>query len=147
MSGSFFSFYMKKGEISHIGKIIDITPEITTVEIISESACSQCHARGLCGASEEVAKHIKVRTNKYDTHVVGETVSVCLGKSLGLKAVLISYVIPVIILMILVVSLSVIWDSDWLIGLVTLAGVACYYGILFLFRDKLAGQYEFYITK
>jgi len=138
---------MKKGEISHVGKIISITPEMTTVEIISESACSQCHARGLCGASEEVAKHIKVKTNPYAQHQVGETVRVCLGKSLGLKAVLISYVIPVIILMILIVSLSIIWESEWLIGLVTLLGVAVYYVVLYFFRDKLAGQYEFYITK
>lgn len=136
---------MKKDEISHVGKIIAITPEVTTVEILSESACSQCHARGLCGASEEVAKHIRVRTVPGSKDSVGDTVRVCLKKSLGMKAVMLSYVIPVIILMILVVSLSVVCESDWLVGLVTLAGVAAYYGILYLMRDRLDGEYEFYI--
>ncbi|MBQ0043952.1 MAG: SoxR reducing system RseC family protein [Bacteroidales bacterium] len=136
---------MKKDEISHVGKIIAITPEVTTVEIISESACSQCHARGLCGASEEVAKHIRVRTVPDSGNAVGDTVRVCLKKSLGMKAVMLSYVIPVIILMIFVVSLSVLFESDWLVGLVTLAGVAAYYGILYLMRDRLDGEYEFYI--
>ena len=136
---------MKKDEISHVGKVISVTPETTTVEIISESACSQCHARGLCGASEEVAKHIRVRTLPGFEHNVGDTVRVCLKKSLGMKAVALSYVIPVIILMILVVSLSVVWESEWLIGLVTLAGVAAYYGVLYLMRDRLDGEYEFYI--
>jgi len=134
-----------KQEISHVGRIIDINPEFTTVEIISESACSQCHAKGLCGASEEVAKHIKARTDRFVEHHVGETVRVCLKKSLGMKAVLISYVIPVIILMILVVSLSLVFESDWYVGLFTLAGVAIYFCILYLFRGRLAAEYEFYI--
>ena len=76
---------------------------------------------------------------------MGETVRVCLGKSLGLKAVLVAYVIPVIILMIIVVSLSFVTESDWLVGAATLGGVAVYFGILYLLRDRLAGEYEFYI--
>ena len=45
---------MKKNEIQHTGEIIDITPDFTTVKIIASSACSGCHAKSLCGMSEDI---------------------------------------------------------------------------------------------
>ena len=53
----------KKNEITHRGKIIEITPDFTTVQIIVSSACSSCHAKGLCGMSEDEEKVIMVPTD------------------------------------------------------------------------------------
>jgi positive regulator of sigma E activity len=58
---------------------------------------------------------------------------------------LISYVIPVVILLILIVTLSSLGKSELLTGLVSVGGVAIYYFMVYLFRDRLAGKYEFYI--
>ena len=55
----------KKNEIIHDGKIIEITPDFTSVEIVSSSACSSCHATGLCGVSEEQETVIMVPTAPY----------------------------------------------------------------------------------
>ena len=74
---------MKK-EIYHDGKIIEITPEFTSVEIISSSACSQCHAKGLCGFSEEESKVVMVPTSPYTERKVGDTVTLALKQALGL---------------------------------------------------------------
>ena len=68
---------MKKNEITHKGKITDITPDFTTVEIIASSACSSCHAKGLCGMSEEQEKIIMLPTDPYATHQVGDEVEIC----------------------------------------------------------------------
>ena len=57
----------KKNEITHVGKIIEMTPEFTTVEIMVSSACSECHAKGLCGMSEEQEKVITLPTDPYST--------------------------------------------------------------------------------
>ena len=97
---------MSKNEISHKGVIKSITPELTTVEILSTSACAECHAKGMCGMSESKVKEISVPTDPYSVHEVGDEVQVMLKKSMGLKAVWISYVIPLFILMILILSLS-----------------------------------------
>ena len=43
-------------EISHRGKVVSITPEITRVEIVSESACGACHAKGLCSLGDAKVK-------------------------------------------------------------------------------------------
>lgn len=135
---------MKK-EIYHDGKIIEITPEFTSVEIISSSACSQCHAKGLCGFSEEESKVVMVPTSPYTERKVGDTVTLALKQTMGLKAVWISYVIPLIILMILVLSLSSVIDNEVWTGLTAIGGVALYYLFIWLLRDKLKNEFVFYI--
>lgn len=132
-------------EIRHEGKIIEITPEFTSVEIISSSACSQCHAKGLCGFSEEESKVVMVPTSPYAERKVGDTVVLALKQTMGLKAVWISYVIPLIILMILVLSLSSVIGNEIFTGLAAIGGVALYYLVIWLLRDRLKNEFVFYI--
>ncbi|MBQ6710121.1 MAG: SoxR reducing system RseC family protein [Bacteroidales bacterium] len=135
----------KKNEIIHDGKIIEITPDFTSVEIVSSSACSSCHAKGLCGMSEEQEKVIMLPTDPYSEYAVGDDVKVATKMTMGLKAVWISYVIPLAILMILILSLSSVIGNEFLMGGVAIAGVAVYYFFIWLFRDRLSDQFEFYI--
>ena len=134
-------------EISHTGKIVEITPDFTTVEIVSSSACSSCHAKGLCGMSEDKIKTIMVPTDPYASYSVGDEVNVLLKKTMGLKAVWISYVIPLAILMILILSLSAVTVHEAYAGLGAVAGVALYYLVIYLFRDKLSKDFVFYIKE
>ena len=135
----------KKNEIVHAGKILEITPDFTTVQIIVSSACSSCHAKGLCGMSEEEEKVIMLPTDPYATYNVGDEVQVCTKMAMGLKAVWISYVIPLAILMILILSLSRVIGNEYLTGLGAIAGVALYYFGIWLFRDRLSNEFVFYI--
>ena len=135
----------KKNEIVHSGKIIEITPDFTTVEIIVSSACSSCHAKGLCGMSEDEQKLISLPTDPYSEHAVGDEVKVCTKMSMGLKAVWISYVIPLMILMILILSLSAVLKSEVVVGLASVCGVAVYYLVIWLLRDRLNNEFVFYI--
>ena len=136
----------KKNEIAHTGKVIDVTPDFTTVEIIASSACSSCHAKGLCGMSEEQEKIIMLPTDPYATHQVGDEVEICTKMTMGLKAVWISYVIPLAVLMILILSLSGIFENEAFRGLVAIAGVGLYYLVIWLFRDRLSDEFVFYIA-
>ena len=135
----------KKNEIVHSGKIIEITPDFTTVEIIVDSACSGCHAKSLCGMSEEQEKLISLPTDPYATYAVGDVVKVCTKMSMGLKAVWISYVIPLMILMILILSLSSVIGNEVVRGLVAIGGVGVYYLVIWLLRDRLQDEFLFYI--
>ena len=135
----------KKNEIVHSGKIIEITPDFTTVEIVVDSACSGCHAKSLCGMSEEQEKLISLPTDPYANHAVGDIVKVCTKMSMGLKAVWISYVIPLMILMILILSLSSVIGNEVIRGLVAIGGVGAYYLVIWLLRDRLQNEFLFYI--
>ena len=137
---------MKKNEITHTGKILEITPDFTTVQIVVSSACASCHAKSLCGMSEDEEKVIMLPTDPYATYNVGDEVQVYTKMSMGLKAAWISYVIPLAILMILILSLSFVIDNEFLRGGVAIAGVGVYYFIIWLFREKLSDQFEFYIN-
>ena len=139
--------FMLKNEISHIGRVKEMTPESTVVEIISSSACSACHAKGLCGVSEEKVKEIEVPTDPYATWNVGDEVRVMLRQTMGLKAVWISYVIPLLILMILILTLSAVKLHEALVGLVSVCAVAVYYLVIYLMKDRLAKDFVFYLKE
>ncbi len=136
-----------RDEIAHDGKIVEITPEFTSVEIIASSACSSCHAKGMCGVSEEERKVIMLPTDPYASWEEGDNVRVFMKKSMGLKAVWISYVIPLAVLMILILSLSPVIGNEPLRGLAAIAGVSVYYLFVWLFRDRLADEFVFYIKE
>ena len=137
----------KKDEIAHEGRIVEINPEFTTVEILSSSACASCHAKGLCGMSEEEKKLIMVPTDPYTVYEEGAIVDVMTKKSMGLKAVWISYVIPLLILLILILSLSPVIGNEAYTGLAAIGGVALYYFIIWLIRDRLENEFVFYIKQ
>ena len=135
----------KKNEIVHSGRVVEITPDFTTVEIIVSSACSSCHAKGICGMSEDEQKLFSVPTDPYSSYNVGDEVQVCTKMTMGLKAVWISYVIPLLILMILILTLSAVIGNEIITGLVSIGGVAVYYLIIWLLRDRLQSEFVFYI--
>ncbi len=135
----------RKNEIAHTGRILEIDQDFTTVQIIVSSACSACHAKGLCGMSEDEEKVIMVPTDPYSEYKAGDEVKVKTKMSMGLKAVWISYVIPLAVLMILILSLSSVFENEYLCGLLAVAGVAVYYFGIWLFRDRLSNEFVFYI--
>lgn len=136
----------KKNEIVHSGKIIEINPDFTTVEIMVSSACSECHAKGLCGMSEMEEKVIMVPTDPYEPRKIGDIVQVKTKMTMGLKAVWISYMIPLAVLMILILSLSAVIENEFLRGGIAIAGVGLYYFVIWLLKDRLSDQFEFYIN-
>ena len=138
-----------KNEIKHRAKVLEMTPDFTTVEIVVSSACSECHAKGLCGISEEEQKVISLPTDPYAAYNVGDEVDLCTKMTMGMKAVWISYVIPLVVLMILILSLSNAFSAsehnEVIAGLGAVAGVAVYYFVIWLLRGKLKNEFVFYI--
>lgn len=134
-------------EISHAGRIIGITPSVTTVEIVSESACSACHAKGLCGVSESKTKTVQVPTRGWDSFKVGDEVSVVLKASMGHKAVWIAYVAPLAVLMAVILGTSGLGMGELVSGLTALGAVAAYYFVVWLFKARLKSEYIFNIIR
>lgn len=132
-------------EISHRGRIVSITPEVTTVQIVSESACSACHAKGLCSLGDSTVKEVELPTRGWDNYQVGDEVSVALQASMGHKAVWLAYVLPLVLMAAaLLVTLSA-GGSELLAGGVAIAAVALWYAVLWLLRDRLRNEYIFNI--
>lgn len=134
-------------KITHKGRVIEVTRDKVSVEIISQSACSACHAASLCSMSEAVRKIVEVPVYQNAEYIVGEEVDVLLAPSMGLKAVLLAYVLPLVVLVVLCVSLSFTSLGELYVGLAGLGAVAVYYMILYLIRGRFEKEYVFTIEK
>ena len=88
-----------------------------------------------------------VRGSEENSGDVGEEVELVLQEATGMKAVLLAYVIPLLILLILCVSLSYVNMNELYAGLAGLAGVLVYYLVLYLVRNRISGDYVFRIRK
>ncbi|MCF0164002.1 MAG: SoxR reducing system RseC family protein [Bacteroidales bacterium] len=136
--------------VEHEGVVKEVGENVIKVEIVSKSACSACHAKSMCSMSDQKEKIIEI---PYSIESLvqdikqGDKVNVVLQSSLGLKAVFISYVIPLIILMILIVTLPKVGLDELMTGVCSLAGVAVYYLFVLMFRNKLERIFTFSIEK
>ena len=132
-------------EISHRGRIVAITPEVTTVEIVSESACAACHAKGLCSLGDSTVKQVELPTRGWDNYSVGQEVNVVLKATMGLKAVWLAYVIPLLIMVAALLGALAAGGSELLAGLLAIGAIALYYLVIWLLRGRLRNEYIFNI--
>ena len=137
----------RENNISHRGRVVEITPELTSVEIISEVACASCHAKGLCGLGESKAKLVQLPTSPYLNLAPGDEVEVLLSASMGHKAVWIAYVIPCFLLIAVLLILTSTPMGELVGGLCAIASVLLYYFAVWLFRGRLRNEYIFKIKK
>lgn len=134
-----------KEEVNHKGKVIKMTPQLTTVAILQHGACSACHAAGLCGMADIAEKAVEVPTDPYASYGVGDEVEVVLKASMGMKAVWLAYFIPLLVLLAVILGLIGLGVAEVPAGLGGIGAVAVYYLLLYLLRDKLKNEYVFTI--
>ena len=131
--------------IEHRGVITSIADHKVSVMILQQSACSSCHAKGACMAADSKEKMVDItdHTGKYK---VNDLVTVVGQKSIGYRAVLWAFVIPIIILVsILVVSISV-WNlGEIKAALAAIISLVPYYAMLYLLRNRMANSFVFTI--
>ncbi len=137
----------EKKSVSHRGTIIEITEGNIKVEIINKSMCSACHAKGFCSAGDSKEKVIDVAYSNNGEYALGDEVEVVMKRSMGFKAVWISYVIPLAILLIFLLTLQGLGLRELHAGLLSALAVALYYLVVYLFRGKLADKFVFTIAK
>ena len=134
-----------KEAVTHKGKVVKMTPQVTTVAILLHGACSECHAAGLCGMGDMAEKLVEVPTDPYAFYGVGDEVEVLLKASMGMKAVWLAYFIPLLVLLAVVLLLSALHVGEVVTGVCALLAIGLYYLLLYLFRDKLKNEYIFTI--
>ena len=134
-----------KEQVMHTGKVVSMTPQSTVVQIVSHSACSECHAASVCGMSEFVEKAIEIPTDPRAPYQVGDEVKVVLKATMGLKAVWIAYFLPLVVLLAVALGLMALGAGEVVSGLAGIAAVGVYYFVIWLLRDRLRNEYVFSI--
>ena len=134
-------------EIRHAGRVVGVSGSQIKVQILTQTACSGCQAKAVCGASDGKTRIIPVRRPDDGSIAVGDEVNVIIRQGQGFKAVLIAYLIPLFILLVLLLTLPMFFENELVTGLGTLGFVALYYLVLAQFRDKLNSGFIFTVEK
>ncbi len=133
-------------KISHIGIVEEINEQAVQVRIQQASACDLCHAKSICSSADTKEKIIQVRVPEGSV-AVGDRVMLEGAASMGMKAVFLAYVLPLVCL-VLVMVLCLTWiapGNELVAALAALGVLLCYALGLYLNRDKLTGKFRFEI--
>ena len=133
--------------IKHRGIVAKVDGSHIVVRIVQTSACSACSAKGLCNASESKEKQIDVYEAN-PSYQIGEEVMVCGTTSMGMRAVLLAFGVPLIILVLaLGVSMKFTGEDTLLSSGIALVSVVPYYIAIYFCMDKLNRTFSFTIEK
>jgi sigma-E factor negative regulatory protein RseC len=133
--------------IENQGIIEQINGNHITVKILQQSACSNCHAKRACIAADSKEKRIDIfdQSNQFS---VNETVIIEGKESIGYKAILWAFVIPLIIVVIVLILTALVWELSELSSVLSaIVALIPYYALLYLLRDKIAKILVFSIKK
>jgi len=132
--------------IRHTGVVMSVNGQMAHVAIVQTSACSACKAKSMCMSSESRQKEMDALM--LEPMVVGDKVEVEVRERLAWKAVLLAYILPFIVMMVLMVSLTYLtaW-SEAIVGTVSLCSIALYYIVLGAFKNRLQKEFSFTARK
>jgi len=129
--------------IRHKGIITGTDP--LKAEILTESACASCHARGYCSLGEKKHKEItRLKEPSGWEPYVGQQVYIEMRTRLGFKALWYGMALPALILGV-AIALGVLFGfTELLQGLIAVMSIGIYYFVLYLLKDRI--QNDFYFT-
>ncbi len=116
------------------------------MNIVNQSACSGCHAKGACSVSDYQDKEIEI-SNFSNNYIAGQEVTILFKESAGFTALFYGYVLPfILVLSTLVVSVS-ITNNELFAGLLSLAILIPYYITLYFLRHLLKKVFNFEVEE
>ncbi|MCR4829574.1 MAG: SoxR reducing system RseC family protein [Bacteroidales bacterium] len=127
----------------HDGTVTAVNDGVVTVHMHVVSACSSCEAHEKCAFVDQAVKEVHIETAAWKNYTVGDKVVVCVGERLGLKAVMLAYFVPAVLLIVTIVCIIIATGNELMAAVAALGGVALYYLVLYLKRNKLKKQFHF----
>lgn len=134
-------------KIQHLGVIESIEGNCLHVAISQSSACAECKVAGHCNASESKDKIIDIITDSVAEYSIGECVNVFTTKGVGMMATIYAYVLPLVIMMIVLILVKVITESDGWAAISALLSLIPYYICVYILRNIISSQVYFEIEK
>lgn len=132
--------------IWHEGIVKNVTTQTIEVVINSHSACSECHAKGACGMSEVTQKIITATRPVFEVST-GDKVMVYAAMSNAIYSVMLAYIIPSVLIVAAIIILSATGISEITAALSGLILIACYFFVLYMFRNSVSKKIRFTVEK
>lgn len=135
----------KDNSIEHAGIVKSVENGQVIVSIESHPACSGCMASGICDLSGQESKEIK--TTHYDKVHTGDPVTVIMKQSMGFRALFLGYLIPFLIVLTILITLTSLSISEPVSGLAAVLSLVPYYLTIYLRKEKIGKSFTFTIKK
>jgi len=132
--------------VEHEGTVASICGNTMIVRIVASSACGSCAAKNYCAPSENKDRDIHVEGFSGD-FVSGERVKVIMRQSLGFRALLISYIVPIALVLATLLMVYQINGNELASGLSALLILFPYYLIIKLLNRKITETFGFTVQK
>ena len=132
--------------MTHPGKILSVSNGQVKVQIRSVSACASCEAHSRCGFAESKDKTLLIDTPDWQQWHEGDEVLVHINQRNALLAVLIAYILPALLLLAVIITLSLAQLPEPLVILAAFLSLALYILLLILRRRKLNNKFTLTIT-
>lgn len=133
-------------EFRHNGVVESVEDGMVRVRILQSSACSGCQVKSLCKVSESKEKLVDVACSDASRFEAGQKVSVIGTTGQGMRAVLLAFTIPLVLLLAVIVICKAMGTSDAIAAVVSISTLVPYYLILFLCRNRIGRKFQFRIT-
>ena len=133
-------------KIEYPGVISQVNDNIVQVKIVQKTACADCHAKSMCNLSDMKEKILEIQDNGYNFKP-GDEVFVVGATSLGLKAVMLAFLFPLLIMVTILLLGTRLSDSEIIGAGVAILSLVIYYIVLYCRRDKLKKKFVFTLNK
>lgn len=135
----------QKQTIEHSGIVQSVNERSVDVRIVSHPACIGCAASNICDVSEAKEKIINTTTS-IDV-AVGEEVSVVMSQSQGFRALFLGYLLPFLIIMFILITLTALGVKELLAGIIAIGSLLPYYLVIYRQRARIDNSFSFSIKK
>ena len=133
--------------IEQKGVVEEISNGLVKVNIKSFSACAQCHSKQACGIIDSAHREVIVPIGNSNAISIGETVNVLMKRTMGIKATILAYIIPFLLVLSTVLILNSLHLHEVVVGLGSLGILIPYFIALYLGRERLRNTFSFTIQK
>ena len=139
---------MREDCVEQKGIVIKKQEDKLVVKIEQKSTCSSCHARGACTSLDKKDKEIEIKSKDTANYNIGDEVIITISTKLGMKAVFIAFVLPLILIVLaLFLSIKIFSLSQSLSALISLLVLSAYYFLLYKQNLFLSKQFNFTIKE
>ena len=131
--------------VTHPGIVKKVEGNKAEISVISKASCVSCSLNNVCSVSDMKEKIIEVDLNQMGKYSEGESVVVEMKQSYGTWAVLLGYFFPFLVLFLGLILFLHFGLDQGLAGILAIALLVPYYGVLYLMRDYFKKRFRYHI--
>lgn len=131
--------------IKHQGIVESTDDSCIRVRIIQTSACATCSIKGHCTSADVKEKQIDIVNAGGEVYKPGDKVWVVGEVAMGIRAVVLAFVLPFLILIVSLFVFMALWANELYAALCALLLLVPYYYILWLNRLRMKKKFSFTI--